>query len=73
MPSNDDIRLYAHSTQAEQDARAREIAAKALQLLKIPVVSTLLGRTEEPFAADDPMKRPDILNLINSELQPPER
>lgn len=40
----------------------------------LPTADPFAGRKtkEPPPVEDDPMERPDIRNLINSELQPPE-
>ncbi|MBR0855459.1 hypothetical protein [Bradyrhizobium liaoningense] len=52
--------------------RAREISVRSFEVLKMPVPDTFLGRkTQEPFAAEDPIERTDIRNLMHSELQPP--
>ena len=62
-------RLYV----AQQIAESRDTIGRSMVLLGRASPSTFAGRkTQEPFPPErDPMRRPDIQNLIASELQPP--
>ena len=54
--------------------RTRDIIRDSKELLREPRPDTFAGRkTREPPPSedDDPMARPDIQKLINSELRPP--
>ncbi|WP_439395071.1 hypothetical protein ACRQ5Q_38845 [Bradyrhizobium sp. PMVTL-01] len=50
----------------------RDLVRRAMEILGSPAPDTFPGRkTQETFPAEDPLERPDIQNLIHSELQPP--
>lgn len=71
MPNHPDLTQHDVSNDAESP---REILDRSMEVLRRPTADTFLGRkTHEPFPSeDDPMDRPDIQQLIHSELQPPE-
>jgi hypothetical protein len=52
----------------------KDVIKRSRELLARPVPNSFAGqKTQEPFPReDDPIRRPDIQNLINSELKPPE-
>jgi len=53
----------------------RDAVERSRKMLAKPIPDSFVGRkTQAPFPVeeDDPMQRPQIQNLINSELKPPE-
>jgi hypothetical protein len=74
MPDHSHIfRVHSHAAEiAEQNAFMRDLVRRAMEILGSPAPDTFPGRkTQETFPAEDPLERPDIQNLIHSELQPP--
>jgi hypothetical protein len=74
MPGNPRIHyVHNHASEiAEQIAFMRETVRRAVEMLRLPIPDTFLGRkTHDPFPAEDPIERADIQNLIHSELHPP--
>ena len=60
-------------TDADQMKQVRSLTNEPREALNRLLSDTFLGRkTQEPFPVEDPMGRPDIQKLINSELKPPE-
>jgi hypothetical protein len=64
--------FLSHDYISQQIANSRDTARRSEELLGATKPDTFAGRkTQEPFPADDPLKRPDIQTLLNGELQPP--